>query len=59
MTGLAISPSKLFCNLSAPNVALLFMMLCCSPRIAAGDVRVVDRVVAPTLSCLAWGDGCR
>ena len=24
-----------------------------------GDVRVVDRVVAPTLACLAWGDGCR
>ena len=24
-----------------------------------GDVRVVDRVVAPTLGCLAWGDGCR
>ena len=22
MTGLAISPSKLFCNLSAPNVAI-------------------------------------
>ena len=24
-----------------------------------GELRVVDRVVAPTLSCLAWGDGCR
>ena len=23
------------------------------------DLRVVDRVVAPTLACLAWGDGCR
>ena len=24
-----------------------------------GDVRVADRVVAPMLACLAWGDGCR
>ena len=34
MTGLAISPSKLFCNLSPAMLRYLFMMLCCSPRIA-------------------------
>ena len=47
MTGLATSPSKLFCNLSAPNVAILFMVHLCSstqpfPENRCSSTQVVD-----------------